>query len=222
MERHMSIKIILADDHRLFRDMLSSLLSEQTGMEVVACANNGRETIKLVRLHKPDIVIMDITMPDLNGIDATSQIISESREIKVIGLSMHSDKRFITGMFKVGAKGYLDKDCAFKELTKAIFTVLKGKIYLSQKILDTLFSGDLNDNFLSTEHAAYNSLSTREREILQLIAEGWPTKEIAFHLGVSPKTVDTHRHNIMDKLKINSIAELTKFAIREGLTSLED
>ena len=222
MESDMSIKIILADDHRLFRDMLSSLLDERTGMEVVARANNGRETVKLVREHRPDVVIMDITMPDLNGIDATGQINSESPEVKVIGLSMHSDKRFITGMFKAGAKGYLDKDCAFKELTKAIFTVLKGRIYLSQKIFDTLFPGDSLGNFFGSDHATFNSLTKREREILQLIAEGWQTKEIAFHLSISPKTVDTHRHNIMDKLNMNSIAELTKFAIREGLTALED
>jgi DNA-binding NarL/FixJ family response regulator len=218
----MSIKIILADDHRLFRDMLSSLLDEQTGMEVVARANNGRETVKLVREKRPDVVIMDITMPDLNGIDATSQIISESPEVKVIGLSMHTDKRFIIRMFRAGAKGYLDKDCAFKELTAAIFTVIKGKIYLSQKIFDTLFPDVFLGNSLDAEDTKSNPLTKREREILQLIAEGWQTKEIAFHLNVSSKTVDTHRHNIMDKLNVKSIAELTKFAIREGLTSLED
>jgi DNA-binding NarL/FixJ family response regulator len=202
--------------------MLSALLDEQTGMEVVARANNGRETVKLVQEKRPDVVIMDITMPDLNGIDATSQIISESPEVKVIGLSMHTDKRFIIRMFRAGAKGYLDKDCAFKELTTAIFTVEKGKTYLSQKIFDTLFPDVVLDNTLDTEHTKSNPLTKREREILQLIAEGWQTKEIAFHLNVSSKTVDTHRHNIMDKLNINSIAELTKFAIREGLTSLED
>lgn len=218
----MSIKIILADDHRLFRDMLSSLLDEQTGMEVVARANNGRETVKLVREKRPDVVIMDITMPDLNGIDATSQINSESPEVKVIGLSMHTDKRFIIRMFRAGAKGYLDKDCAFKELTTAIFTVIKGKTYLSPKIFDTLFPDVFLGNSLDAEYTKSNPLTKREREILQLIAEGWQTKEIAFQLNVSSKTIDTHRHNIMDKLNVNSIAELTKFAIREGLTSLED
>lgn len=218
----MSIKIILADDHRLFRDILSSLLDEQTGMEVAARADNGRKAVKLALKHRPDVVIMDITMPDLNGIDATSQIISELPDVKVIGLSMHSDQRFITGMFKAGAKGYLDKDCAFKELTKAISTVLNNRIYLSPKIFDILYPYDSPSKLFNTKHESYDSLTRREREILQLIAEGWPTKEIAFHLNVSSKTVDTHRHNIMDKLNVNSIAELTKYAIREGLTSIED
>jgi len=186
---------------------------------VVGEAEDGRETVQLVQKLAPAVVIMDIGMPDLNGIEATRQIIAEHPHIKVVALSMHSDRRFVSEMLKAGASAYLLKDCAFEELVSAILTVMKNKIYLSPGI-----AGVVIENFIrnapKSESSVFSLLSDREREVLQLMAEGKATKAIASHLHVSIKTVETHRINIMTKLDLHSVAELTKYAIREGLTSL--
>lgn len=215
----MSIKILLADDHKITREGLCSLINEHDEMEVIAQADNGRMALELVREKLPDVVIMDVTMPDLNGIEATRKILNEFKDIKIIGLSMHSDTLFISEMLKNGASGYLLKECAFEELAKAINTVVAGKIYLSPAI-----SGILVDDYL--HHLSKKSdrkadvLTIREREVLQLIAEGNSTKQTAIKLHVSTKTIETHRRQIMQKLDTHSVAELTKYAIKTGLTGL--
>jgi DNA-binding NarL/FixJ family response regulator len=214
------IKIILADDHQIVRHGLRSLLSAEPDMEVVGEADNGRAVVKLVQEKSPQVVIMDISMPDLNGIEATRQILSESPGIKVIALSMHSDSLFVLNMFKAGASGYLLKDCALEELVKAVRTVLSRKIYLSPGISDIVIK-DFVIGWSPPESSAYSILTTREREVLQLMAEGRNTNQIAESLCVSVKTVEAHRKQLMNKLDIHSVAELTKYAIRQGLTSLE-
>jgi len=215
-----SLRILLADDHRIMREGLRSLLEKQPDTEVIAEAENGRTTVQMSRRFKPDIVLMDIIMPDLNGIDATRQILAELPDIKVIALSMHSDKRFVVEMLGAGASGYLLKDTAFEELDKALHTVVNNRTYLSPKIVG-LMAEDYSPGIVTKDYLVSPVLTSREREVIQLIAEGKTTKQIASILNVSVKTVETHRKKIMDKLGTNSVAELTKYAIREGLTSLD-
>ena len=215
----MCIRVLLADDHRIMREGLRSLLEQQPDIEVIAEAENGRTAVQLVRELSPDVVIMDIAMPDLNGIGAAHQIIAEGCGVKVVALSMHSDRRFVARMFRAGASGYLLKDCAFEELARAVRTVAADEFYLSPKIASIVIK-DYVRRLTETDFSASSFLTTRQREVLQLVAEGRTTKEIASRLNVSVKTVETHRSNIMEKLGIYSVAELTKYAIREGLTSL--
>ena len=216
----MKIRIILADDHKIVRDGLRALLERQSGMEVIAEADNGRATVRMARELVPDLVIMDIGMPDLNGIDATRQIVADLPKVKVIALSMHSDRRFVVQMFRAGASGYLLKDCAFEELTRAVLAVLKNQTYLSPAVAGPVME-DYIQQLSSGEELGGTVLSPREREVLQLLAEGKTTKEVAAALCVSVKTVETHRQQIMNKLNMQSIADLTKYAIREGLTTLD-
>lgn len=216
----MKTKIILADDHKIIREGLRSLLEKQLDMEVIAEAYDGLTTVRLVQKLLPDIVIMDIGMPDMNGIEATRQIMTETKGVKVIALSMHSDRRFVLQMLKVGASGYLLKDSAFEELISAIHTVMANQPYLSPKITDVVVKEYLH-GFPKKESTVFTILTAREREVLQLLAEGKTTKQIASALYISVKTIETHRQQIMEKLNMHSIAELTKYAIREGLTSLE-
>ena len=215
----MACQILLVDDHKIIRDGLKALIGKQTDMEVVAEADTGRKALQLSRKLKPDIVIMDISMPDLNGIDATCQIVRELPEVKVIALSMHSQKQFVEGMLKAGVSGYLIKDSAFEELITAVKTVMNGRLYLSPDITSVVV-----DEYLKYQHAFKDErlveLTVREREVLQLIAEGQPVKKIADKLCISIKTVETHRSRIMNKLDLHTVAELTKYAIREGLTDL--
>ncbi|MBN2284659.1 MAG: response regulator transcription factor [Deltaproteobacteria bacterium] len=216
----MSITILLADDHKIVRDGLRTLIENERDMEVVAEAEDGRMAVKLAKKLNPNIIIMDITMPDLNGIDATRAIIEEAPGVKVIALSMHSDRRFVSGMLEAGASGYLLKDSAFDELARAVRAVVDNQIYLSPKIADIVVRRFVSKS-ASTERSAFTELTKREREVLQLIAEGVSTKDIAARLNLSVKTVETHRANIMEKLDIHSLSELVKYAIREGLTTLE-
>ena len=216
----MSIKILLADDHKITREGLRSLIEKQSDMEVVAEAEDGHVAVHLVRKVLPDVVIMDVSMPDLNGIEATQKIVSECPNVKVIALSMHSDTLFVTKMLKSGASGYLLKDCAFEELTRAIRTVVAGKTYLSPAISDVVVDGYLH-RLSEDDSASSDVLTHREREVLQMLAEGNSTKQVALKLHISVKTVETHRRQMMHKLDIYSVAELTKYAIRKGLTSLE-
>jgi DNA-binding NarL/FixJ family response regulator len=216
----MSLRILLADDHRIMREGLRSLLEKQPDTEVIAEAENGRTTLQMSRRFKPDVILMDIIMPDLNGIEATRQILAELPDIKVIALSMHSDKKFVVEMLNAGASGYLLKDTAFEELGKALHTVVNNRTYLSPKIAG-LMAEDYSPSIATKDSSVSLVLTSREREVIQLIAEGKTTKQIASLLNVSVKTVETHRKKIMDKLGTNSVAELTKYAIREGLTSLD-
>ena len=215
----MSIRILLADDHKIVRTSLGKLLEKEMDFEIIGEADNGRDTVKLATEVLPDVVIMDIGMPELNGVEATKQIIQISDKIKIIALSMHSDKMFITGMFKAGASGYLLKDCAFDELVDAIKSVVNNKIYVSKEVtgivVNELLGAISKENLTGT-----TNLSDREKEVLQLLAEGKSTKETAQALNLSIKTIESHRKNIMTKLNINTIPELTKYAVRMGLTSL--
>ena len=216
----MSIRILLADDHKITRQGLRSLLDKQSDMEVVAEAEEGRTTVRLVRELLPDVVIMDVSMPDLNGMEATRQIKGEFGDVKIVALSMHSDSLFVTEMLKSGASGYLLKDCAFEELARAIRTVVAGKTYLSPSISGVVVNDYLH-RLSKADFSGLDVLTSREREVLQLLAEGKSTKQIALKLHISVKTVETHRRQIMNKLDIHTVAELTKYAIRKGLTSLE-
>ncbi len=217
----MTINIVLADDHQIVRQGLRTLLAAEPDMKVLGEADNGRAILKLVQELSPQVVIMDISMPDLNGIEATRQILADTPEIKVIALSMHSDSLFVLNMLKAGAAGYLLKDCALEELVKAIRTVVRQKTYLSPGVSDILIK-DLAGNWTSNSSSAFSILTNREREVLQLMAEGGSTNQIADNLCVSVKTVEAHRKQMMNKLGIHSVAELTKYAIREGLTTLEN
>ena len=216
----MAIRTIIADDHKIIRDGLSSLLDHEEDIEVIAQAEDGHTTVELVRNMSPDVVIMDIGMPGLNGIEATRQVTSDSDFVKVVALSMHSDKKFVTEMLKAGASGYLLKNCAFEELANAIRTVMGGKTYLSPAMAEVVV-----ENFVrkkpGDDQSAFSVLTNREREVLQLLAESSTTKQVARKLHISTKTVETHRLKIMNKLNLDNMVALTKYAVREGLTSLD-
>lgn len=214
----MTIRLVVADDHKIVREGLRSLLEREPGIDVAAEADNGREAMKLAVELKPDVVLMDLSMPDMNGIEATRRIAETSGGSRVLALSMHSDKRFVVEALAAGAKGYLLKDCASEELVGAIRTVAAGDTYLSPKIAGLIVSDYLGKG--PSTPTPSTRLTTREREVLQLFAEGKSTKEVAFLLSVSVKTIETHRIQIMRKLNIRSLAELTKYAIREGITTL--
>lgn len=215
----MSIRIIIADDHKIVRNGLRSLIEKELDIEVIAEADNGRNAVRISQELAPDVVIMDIAMPDLNGIEATRQIIAALPNTKVIALSMHADKRYVMEMLKAGASGYILKDNAYEELASAIRTVLGNRTYLSPQVAEIVI-GDYVQLARTDNGSAFSLLSAREREVLQLLAEGNSTAQIADRLCISVKTVETYRQHLMEKLNIRSIAELTKYAIREGLTSL--
>ncbi len=216
----MTWRVVLADDHQLFRDGLSSLLQRSPGFDVVGQAADGLEAVRLCHELRPDVVLLDISMPGLNGIEATRRITAEVPGSRVLILSMHADRRFVAETLRAGARGYLLKDTAFTEVQRAIHEVMHGHVHLAPAITDVVaeeFAGQAR----APEASAFQRLSPREREVLQLLAEGRATKEIAGELAVSGKTVETHRRQIMEKLGLHSVAELTKYAIREGLTPLE-
>lgn len=216
----MSIKIILADDHKLLIEGLRTLLEQEPDMNVIAVADNGRMLLQLVRKMPPDVIIMDITMPDLNGIEATRKIVGKYSGTKVIALSIHAERQYVQEMLRAGASGYLLKDCAFKELINAIRMVNNNQIYLCEQ-MQVLVVKDYVRNVSKRTSLVFSHLTVREREVLQPLTEGQSAKQIARSLDISNKTVETYRKNIMDKLNIHSIAELTKFAVREGITSLD-
>jgi len=210
------INIVLVDDHKLLRDGLKNIIEQKSNLYIIGEASNGREAIKICSKLEPDVLVIDVAMPNLNGIQAAEQIHKMNPDIKIIGLSMHSSKPFIQGMFKAGAYGYLLKDGDSDELITAISSVVQNKKYLSK---------DINQEFLSQLKKGKNiekaQLTSREKEVLQLISEGNSSKEIGDILFLSSKTVDVHRNNIMKKLDLHTIPELTKYAIQQGFTSLE-
>lgn len=215
----MTTTILLADDHRIFRDGVGPLLAAHEDLEVVAEAADGLEALRLGMELKPDVAVLDISMPGLNGIEVTRRLSQEAPTVKTIILSMHSDRRFVLEALRAGARGYLLKDSGILELTRAVREVCEGQIHLcaavgEQIVRDYVCLAD------AEEGSVFSLLSPREREVLQLLAEGLATKEIADRLNLSVKTVESHRKAVMDKLDIRSVAELTKYAIREGLTPL--
>ena len=213
----MKITILLADDHQMMREGLRALLEQQDDMKVVAEADDGRVAVELALKHKPTVAVLDLAMPHLNGIDAARQVTAANGGTKVIILSMHSEKRFVTAALRAGAAGYVLKDCAFEELAHAVRVAAANQTYLSPAIARTVVEDYLGGS-PQKHSSAFVVLTDRERQVLQLLAEGRSAKRIATDLGVSIKTIETHRANIMRKLGKHSIAELTKYAIREGLT----
>lgn len=214
---------MLVDDHKITRDGLSALIDRQPDMRVVGEADNGRQAVRVVQDLSPDVVIMDISMPDLNGIDATRQILAALPSTRVIALSMYSDRRYVEGMLSAGVSGYLVKSCAFDELVQAILAVVGGTAYLSPNIAGIVikdYARRLTGATVEAPSLPASRLSAREREVLQLLAEGHNSEQIAAKLYISIKTVSTHRRHIMEKLNLNNIADLIKFALREGLTSI--
>lgn len=216
----MAIRIVLADDHKMIRDGLRSLISEHGNMEVIGEAADGLSAVKLVKKLAPNVVVIDIGMPELNGIEVARQIAALKCPPKIIGLSMHADRRYVAQMLKAGASGYVLKDSAFEELVQAIETVAKGQTYLSPQIAGAVVT-ELKRTANDDEGTAFSLLTAKEREVLQQISEGFSTKEIASSLGVSGKTIETHRRQIMERLNLHSVAELTKYAVKEGLTELD-
>jgi two-component system, NarL family, response regulator NreC len=217
----MNVRVLLVEDHTVVREGLRAILDTQLDIEVVAEAADGREAVEQARAHTPDVVIMDVALPRLNGIDATRQIVNELPKSKVVALSMHTDTQYVSEMLLAGARGYLLKDCASDELATAVRTVAAGKPHLSAAVADAVVEDYVNRLQGGQTAARKGVLSGREREVLQLLAEGMSTKEIASELTVSVKTIETHRAQIAKKLGIRSVAGLTKFAIRTGLTSLD-
>jgi DNA-binding NarL/FixJ family response regulator len=219
MGGYMKIKILLVDDHKILREGICSLLREYNDMAVVGEAADGKTAIRLVKELSPQVVIMDISMPDMNGIDATRRILSSFPDIKVIALSMHYDKQFVSEIFKAGASGYLIKDSAFDDLEQAVRVVMEGKTYINPRIASLVVESLITQTG-SNAAASLSLLTDREREVLQLIAEGKSTRQIAQQLSVSTKTIESHRRQVMGKLNMRNVAELTRYAIREGLTSV--
>jgi DNA-binding NarL/FixJ family response regulator len=226
----MAIRILLADDHRIVRQGLRGLLERDETMTVVGEAGDGREAVAKAGELLPDVVLMDVTMPELNGLDATQKIRQQFPAVKVIGLSLHRDARQVAAMFKAGASGYLLKSQPFEELVGAIRTVLSGRTYISPLVANTdvlaqppgvAAPGGRAEAGDRAGPGVFVVLTPREREVLQLLSEGRATKEVAAVLTVSVKTVETHRRQLMEKLQLHSIAELTKYAIREGLTTVD-
>ena len=216
----MSTRILLVDDHKMMRDGLRAILNRRQDFEVVGEAADGRSALNLVAENSPDVVVMDVGMPQMNGIEATRQIRKEAPDARVIALSTHSDKRYVQNMIAAGASGYVLKEAASEDLLRAVDAVSRGEHYLSPQITGVVFDS-LRGRPARDATSAYALLGTREREVLQLLAEGLTSKEIAARLNLSTKTVETHRRNIGQKLDLHSIASLTKFAVREGLTTLD-
>jgi DNA-binding NarL/FixJ family response regulator len=214
------MKILIAEDHGVVRQGLKALIEAKDDMQVIGEASDGHEVVQLAGQLSPDIILMDIAMPNLNGVEATRFILEENPNVRIIALSVHYDKHFVTEMLKAGAIGYVLKSCLFDEVLRAIQTVSEGDYYLSPKITDVVVD-DYKYYMASANKSAQVRLTPRERQIIQLLSEGKSTKQIALSLHLSPKTVDSNRREIMNKLGISSVAELTKFAIREGLTSAE-
>ncbi len=214
----MSIKVLLADDHKIMSHGLCEAVNSEAGMKVVGMAENGIEVVEMAGRLQPDIVIMDISMPQLNGIDATRKILKAYPQIKVIGLSMHSGSRLINELFTAGAKGYVLKDCEYSELIDAVKIVLGGQIYITPALGDTTLKA-IRGGIDSDGELAFELLSERERQVVRLFTEGKSTKQVGDILSISPKTVEGHRSKIFIKLNIDNIADLTRYAIREGITS---
>jgi len=215
----MTIKILIADDHQIIREGIRSMLERENDMEVLGEAEDGRAAARMARELGPDIIVMDVCMPEMNGIVATGVILSEFPKIKVLALSALDDRRFVYNMLRAGASGYLIKDCSFKELVRAIRLVIANRTYLSPGIMDVV----VKDYVRPPAHSAppYTSdLTLREKEVLQLVAEGHSSAQIAHSLNVSVKTIDTHRQSLLAKINARGVAGLTKYAIREGLTSV--
>ena len=214
----MTTRILLVDDHELMREGLRSILEGEENVEIVGETSSGREAVALSRTLEPDVVVMDVGMKDLNGIDATRQIRGEFPGVQVIALSSHSDSRYVSAMLEAGACGYVLKANAYADLREALQAARQGKSYLCAEVTRGVVDASLHGSQSGVDPSV---LSEREREVLQLLAEGLSSPQIGKRLFIATSTVETHRRSIMRKLDIHSVADLTKWAIREGLTQLE-
>ena len=217
----MEIRLLLADDHKMVREGLKALIEQEPDLTVVGEAEDGKTIVELARKLSPHVVVMDIAMPDLNGIEATRKIIKANPKMKVVALSGHVNQHFVREMFAAGAAAYILKQTASDELVRAIRAVAAGKKYLSPDVTRDIVDAYVELSQSPSQMPVFVVLTEREREVLQMVAEGRSTKDIGGKIGVSVKTVETHRHNIMEKLNLHSVAELTKYAIREGITTVE-
>lgn len=219
-EAPMNIRVLLVDDHRIMLDGLRAVLEKEPDLEVVGDAQNGRLALQAVEKLSPHVVVMDIGMSTMNGIEATREIRLRHPDVRVVALSTYSDKRYVLEMIEAGASAYVLKVAAYDELSRAIRAVSKNQSYLSPEVAGAVVGSYVGRDFPSAA-SAYKVLGHREREVLQLLAEGKTSSEIGAQLSISTKTVETHRRNLMQKLDLHSVAELTKYAVREGLTTLE-
>lgn len=214
----MSTGILYVDDHEIFHECVRQMFNQRNDMQILAIASNGQTAVRLATELRPDVVVMDVRLPGLNGIEATRKILSTQSRARIIGLSGYTDRQTVLAMIKAGARGYVVKDAAFNELIQAIQAVMAGKMYISPGITSVMFE-ELIAPANADGGAAGLLLSRREEEVLRLAVDGFSSKDIADHLGLSPKTIETHRARIMKKLGLKSFADLVKYAVREGLTS---
>lgn len=214
-----TIRVLLADDHEVLRDGLAGLIEKQDDMQVIGMVGSGRSAVRLAAEQAPDVVVMDIGMPGLNGIDATKELVGSTRNVKVLCLSMHKEQSMVGAMFKAGARGYLVKNCAGRELIDAIRTVAAGDTYISPSMAGNIVE-ELVRAHPTPAGAPFSDLTDRERQVLQLIAEGRNTKQIAGDLHISDKTVAAHRLKLQEKLNCQGVADLTRYAIRQGLVEV--
>ncbi|MCD4675895.1 MAG: response regulator transcription factor [Desulfobacula sp.] len=219
--KHKLIKIVIADDHTIVRQGLRKLLEEEDYIEIIGEAMDGRQAVQKVQELKPDVVIMDIAMPILNGIEASRQIKQSSMETKVVILSMHDHNRYIRELLSIGVSGYLLKDAASGDIIKAILAAVKGDIYLSPSISSRVIEDYVGMNKKTSQEELYNTLTNREREVFQMMVEGYSTKKIAQMLCLSPSTIKSHRSNIMEKLKMDNISKLIQYAIHLGIIDIQ-
>jgi DNA-binding NarL/FixJ family response regulator len=214
------VKVLIADDHGIVRQGLKSLIQNSLNLEVVGEAEDGLAAVKLAKKLSPDVIIMDVTMPNLNGVEATRLIREESPQTKIIALSMHPEKHIVKEILEAGASAYVLKSYLFDELSRALDAVSDSQRYLSPRITDVVIEDYVHQTPGGGEDPA-TKLTSRDRQIVQMLAEGKTIKQIALALHISPKTADASRRKIMGKLNVSSIADLVKYAVREGITSLE-
>lgn len=217
----MSLSIVLADDHRIMREGLAAMLRQEADFDIVGQADDGAALVRLVRKLQPDVVITDVSMPGLNGIEAIRRIMEEAPGVRVLCLSVHTEKRLVTAVMDAGAAGYVLKDCLYEELIRAVRAVVAQQVYISPGIAGVLMQA-YRERQATSQKSAFSQLTGRELEVVQLIAEGYSTKAIAERMHVSAKTVGTHREHILQKLQLNGTADLTRYAIQEGIVSVEN